>query len=202
MRRSKEEAMETRRAILRVALDCFSTRGYALTTFNDIASRIHLTKGAVFWHFKSKEELLAELIVREHEAYDPLKGLETAETPEEVRAAFLAWAHHLATNEEQRQFMLFVMSRVEWSEALKEKLRRRLDGLAVSAPFDRLQACLGRLRAAGRIASPLRDEELASLFFSVFFGTHREAWLHKRGLDVAATIAAGLDFILQGLRSK
>ena len=65
MRRTKEEALETRKAILKVALDCFSKRGYALTTFNDIARRIHLTKGAVFWHFKSKEELLAELIERE-----------------------------------------------------------------------------------------------------------------------------------------
>lgn len=202
MRRSKEEALETRKAILRVALECFSTRGYALTTFNDIAARIHLTKGAVFWHFKSKEELLAELIVKVHEAHMPLRGLEEAKTLDDVRAAFLAWARVLATDAMQRKFMLFVMSRVEWSEALKASLCKRLDGLAVSNPFENLVACLGRLRGEGIFASPLSDGQIATLFFSIFFGTHREAWLHKRALDVEATIAAGLDFILQGLRSK
>lgn len=202
MRRSKEEAMETRRAILRVALDCFSTRGYALTTFNDIASRIHLTKGAVFWHFKSKEELLAELIVQVHEAYNPLEGVEQAKTLEDIRRAFLDWAQLLASDAEQRRFMFFVMSRVEWSEALKEGLSKRLDRTAISSPFDRLEVCLARLRAEGVFASPLSDCQIASLLFSTFFGIHREAWLHKRDLDVSATIAAGLDFVLQGLRSK
>lgn len=202
MRRSKEEALETRKAILRVALECFSTRGYALTTFNDIAARIHLTKGAVFWHFKSKEELLAELIAKVHEAYVPLRGLEEAKTLGDVRAAFLEWARLLAVDTEQRKLMLFVMSRVEWSEALKESLCKRLDGLAVSNPFERLERCLGRLRGAGKLASPLSDCQIATLLFSLFFGTHREAWLHKRAIDAEATVAVGLDFVLQGLRSK
>lgn len=202
MRRSKEEAMETRRAILRVALDCFSTRGYALTTFNDIASRIHLTKGAVFWHFKSKEELLAELIVQVHEAYNPLEGVEQAKTLEDIRRAFLDWAQLLASDAEQRRFMLFVMSRVEWSEALKATLAKKLDGLVVRDPFARLRERLEWLKAEGRIVTPLSAEQIATVMSGIFFGTLREAWLYKLPLDVVETIRAGLDLIVQGIRSK
>ncbi len=202
MRRTREEAMETRKAILKVALDCFSTRGYALTTFNDIAQRIHLTKGAVFWHFKSKEELLAELIEREHAIYEPLRGVGEAESAEAIRDAFVDWARALTKHQELRQFTLFLMSRVEWSEALKETLSRKLEGLVVRDPFARLRERLEWLRAQGRIATALSAEQLATMMTGIFFGTLREAWLYKLPLDVVETIRAGLDFIVQGIRSK
>ncbi len=200
MRRTREDAMETRRTILRVALDCFSTRGYALTTFTDIAKRIQLTKSAVHWHFKTKEDLLAELIAQEHQIYQPLKGLEAAQTLDDVKCVFLQWAEAIATHPELRQFLHFTLSRVEWSEALTGTLSKRLEGLMLSDPFERLVACLARLRANGNFSSPLCDRQIASLLLTLFFGTHREAWLRQHDWDVASTIAAGLDFILQGLR--
>lgn len=205
MRRTKEEALETRNAILRVALESFSKRGYALTTFNDIAKKINLTKGAIFWHFKTKEDLLAALLAWLQESFDPFKPLETATTLGEVREAFLAWAKVLATNRQHRQFLIFVMSRVEWSEALKAKLRQKLDALMVADPYDRLVACMERLKDLGEIASPLSGVQIAALLSSCFFGLHREAWLHKpcgrtEQLDLRPTLEAGLDFILNGIR--
>ena len=62
-RRTKEDAARTRRKILKAALDLFSSKGYDKTTFENIADRIRLTKGAVYWHFRSKPELLRQLVV-------------------------------------------------------------------------------------------------------------------------------------------
>ncbi len=202
MRKSKDETLETRKAILRIALGCFSKRGYALTTFADIAEKMHLTKGAIFWHYKSKEELLAALIVQEHEVYEPLQGIDGAETLADVKAAFLEWAEAIAKNKELRQFMLFAMSRVEWSDALKEKLRGRLEGLMIRDPFDRIAEKLQAFQAAGIVAPELDAREISVLLSSIFFGTHREAWLHKRKIDVARTLDAGLEMVLQGIRKK
>ena len=50
-KKTKEEAEKTRRRILASALVLFSRRGYDRTTFNDIAARLKLTKGAIYWHF-------------------------------------------------------------------------------------------------------------------------------------------------------
>ena len=61
-RRTKEEAERTRTRILASALALFAKRGYDRTTFNDIAARLNLTKGAVYWHFESKEALLMALL--------------------------------------------------------------------------------------------------------------------------------------------
>lgn len=61
-RKSKEDAALTRRRILASALALFVKKGYEHTTFNDIAARLKMTKGAVYWHFESKEDLLVELV--------------------------------------------------------------------------------------------------------------------------------------------
>lgn len=54
VRKTKEEAENTRREILKAALEVFYQKGYSRTTFDEIAARINLTKGAVYWHFKNK----------------------------------------------------------------------------------------------------------------------------------------------------
>ena len=61
-RKVKAEAEKTRARILASALALFAKNGYERTTFTDIAARLKMTKGAVYWHFESKERLLVELV--------------------------------------------------------------------------------------------------------------------------------------------
>ena len=61
-RRTKEEAEQTRLEILKASLDLFSEKGYSKTTFDEIAKRINKTKGAVYWHFRNKPDLLVAII--------------------------------------------------------------------------------------------------------------------------------------------
>lgn len=58
MRRTKEEAARTRSAIVEAALACFDRHGIANTTLDQIASEASVTKGAVYWHFRGKHEIL------------------------------------------------------------------------------------------------------------------------------------------------
>jgi AcrR family transcriptional regulator len=53
-----ERARQTREAILAVALKLFSQRGYDATSLQDIADEMGLTKAAVYYHYKTKVELL------------------------------------------------------------------------------------------------------------------------------------------------
>lgn len=52
---------DTRAAILRVALDLFRTQGYDATSLRQIAERLDITKAAVYYHFRAKEQLVVEL---------------------------------------------------------------------------------------------------------------------------------------------
>lgn len=79
-----QEAGATRHRILEVALDLFSRQGYAGTSIRDIAEQMEMTKAAVYYHFPSKEELLADVlspamarvnrVLDEHEAAGGAEG--------------------------------------------------------------------------------------------------------------------------------
>lgn len=56
------QAGSTRERILQVALDLFGQRGYEGTSIRDIADRMDMTKAAVYYHFPSKENLLADIL--------------------------------------------------------------------------------------------------------------------------------------------
>ena len=57
MRRTKEEAAVTRATLLKTALSVFSAKGYAAATLDDVAKAAKVTRGAIYWHFKSKADL-------------------------------------------------------------------------------------------------------------------------------------------------
>jgi TetR/AcrR family acrAB operon transcriptional repressor len=47
---------------LKSALSVFSAKGYAAATLDDVASAAKVTRGAIYWHFKSKADLYNTLV--------------------------------------------------------------------------------------------------------------------------------------------
>ena len=56
-RRTKEEALETRNALLDAAELVFELRGVAGTALQEVAETAGVTRGAVYWHFRDKADL-------------------------------------------------------------------------------------------------------------------------------------------------
>ncbi len=63
MKRTKEEAAVTRTTVLKAALAVFSAKGYAAATLDDVAKAAKVTRGAIYWHFKSKADLYNTLVL-------------------------------------------------------------------------------------------------------------------------------------------
>jgi AcrR family transcriptional regulator len=59
---NKKEIGDTKRKIFEAALDCFSKKGYDGTTMDDVIAAAGVSKGSLYWHFKSKKELFVELV--------------------------------------------------------------------------------------------------------------------------------------------
>lgn len=57
-----ERKAATRKAVIDAAAHCFDEWGYLATRLDDVTERAHLTKGAVYFHFGSKEALAHALI--------------------------------------------------------------------------------------------------------------------------------------------
>lgn len=63
-RRTKEDALATREGILDAAEACFGEKGLSGTSLEAIAVRAGVTRGAVYWHFNNKAEVLEAMINR------------------------------------------------------------------------------------------------------------------------------------------
>lgn len=49
---------DTKERILETALELFAQSGYLGTSMSDIAKQLGITKGALYKHYKSKQEIL------------------------------------------------------------------------------------------------------------------------------------------------
>src|SRR5579863_7956382 len=53
---------DTRQRIQSVALELFAEQGYDKTSLREIAERLDVTKAALYYHFKSKEDIVSSLV--------------------------------------------------------------------------------------------------------------------------------------------
>lgn len=61
MRKTKAEAEQTRQDLLNAALEVFFQNGVTNTSLQAIAEQAGVTRGALYWHFKNKEDLFDAL---------------------------------------------------------------------------------------------------------------------------------------------
>lgn len=61
----QERASTTRKAVLRAAAEAFETHGLVSTSINDIIRAAGVTKGALYFHFPSKEALAQAVIAEQ-----------------------------------------------------------------------------------------------------------------------------------------
>jgi AcrR family transcriptional regulator len=58
----REAVIDSRQEILRTAARLFQQRGYDATSMNDVAAALKLSKGGLYHHFQSKDEILFEIM--------------------------------------------------------------------------------------------------------------------------------------------
>lgn len=63
-RHTKEEALATREALLDAAETLFEAKGVSHTSLEQIAAAAHVTRGAVYWHFRNKSDLFNAMMAR------------------------------------------------------------------------------------------------------------------------------------------
>jgi AcrR family transcriptional regulator len=82
----QQRRSDTRQRIQDVALELFASQGYEKTSLREIAERLQVTKAALYYHFKTKEDILVSLFSDRIVAMDELldwgrrqsPGLETS----------------------------------------------------------------------------------------------------------------------------
>jgi len=86
---ARETVVDSRQEILRTAARLFQQRGYDATSMNDVAAALKLSKGGLYHHFQSKDEILFEIMdhameITQERVLDPVRLIHDPE--ERLRA--------------------------------------------------------------------------------------------------------------------
>ena len=117
MRKTKTEAQKTRQYLLDAALEVFWRDGVNRASLQAIAQEAGVTRGALYWHFKNKEDLFETLFEQQYADFFAAFNDQTLRDNQDV------WTHlqhnlttmfeTLATRESKHKFCNVMFSKCE-----------------------------------------------------------------------------------------
>ncbi len=154
-RRTKQEAEKTRAALLRAAEQVFYEKGVVSASLHEIARMAGVTRGAVYWHFKDKAEILRTLaddIYFPHEDLLSRMGATDMDDPLGALHAEVCASLNALTNDPRRRRLLTVLTqRCEYIEEMEKMIRRNNE--CRDRMKERLQVIFEQARRKGLLSS-------------------------------------------------
>ncbi|AIZ33852.1 TetR family transcriptional regulator [Pseudomonas sp. K1(2024)] len=172
VRRTKEEAQETRAQIIDAAERAFYKRGVARTTLADIAEIAGVTRGAIYWHFSNKADLVQALLDSLHETHDHLaRAGESEDEPDPLgcmRKLLVQVFSELVLDARTRRINEILHHKCEFTDEMCEIRQQRQQ--AVAECHDGISRTLANAARRGQLPVDLDTERAAIAMFAYIDG--------------------------------
>jgi AcrR family transcriptional regulator len=192
----EQQRVRTRASILRVAAEEFDKRGYASVALSEIAARLEVTKGTIYFHFSSKAALASAVVDMYLSAWEALLA-EVAR--QELRGmAALRWlSARVARN-----------YRDEPGVRAPLRLMRESDVIGIDLPTPFLpwvETVTRHVREAqklGEVRRGLEAETVAWQIVAGFFGAQEISHQLTASADLVERVETMWDLLLPGIESR
>lgn len=200
-RKCKEDAEKTRLAVLESALDVFSDKGYAKATFDEIAARAGFTKGAVYWYFRNKADLVAALILEYVGAkrQEVMKLLPEGNTFDDLLNYFIIWADAGAKDLRFSRFQRFVMCQMEWSEAVLSRVEKTL-ATTKDWHLEKVNQVLVESNKRGELKDGINIDVVQHVIISTYMGIVFSSISKRVPYNLVEMVRTGLTLLFEGLK--
>ena len=122
VKKTKEEALETRNMLLDTAERVFNEKGVSATPLADIATAAGVTRGAIYWHFKNKADLFDAMCERVRLPMEALiaagAGDDVTDPLGELRKTVDYLFHKVTTDEHHHRVFDILFNKCEFVEQL------------------------------------------------------------------------------------
>ena len=169
--------------LLNAALRLFVSQGYRSTNLDQISGAAQLTKGAVYFYFRSKEAVLIELLkrVRHIVVDEALVAVDhVGVTPKDRLVAYIHYQASLGITHRDEVLLLILMS-------LEFKEREGEVKAFIGTLYERQRAFMEQLIAEGQASGDFRSDvprrELSSIVLAMNDGTFLEWFRRSAHLD-------------------
>src|SRR6202045_2266392 len=124
---TREAVVDHRQEILRTAARLFQRRGYDATSMNDVAAALKLSKGGLYHHFQSKDEILFEIMdhamqITQERVLDPVRGIAD---PEQRLRALIRLHIEVVLSPRDREITVMLHENHPLPPALRKRINSR-----------------------------------------------------------------------------
>ena len=186
-------------ALLTKALTLFITQGYHATTVEEIAQAANLTKGAVYFYFKSKANVLKTLLDRTEElTVEPtLAAMKSAGNDPRDRLNAFVRSQSVIGAEKTEYMLLAILMSAEFNGSGDEIEKRLMELMA--RMDDALRDTVKVGQATGEFRKGIGANELASVIMATNKGCYVEWYMRGGDLDGHDFARAFRDFVFNGV---
>jgi AcrR family transcriptional regulator len=194
--RRQEYSASTRRALIEVATELFTDRGYAGTSLDEIVAGARVTKGALYHHFTGKQALFESVFekVEERAARDIQAAVRGHRDPGEKALGGLRAFLEVLQEPRYRRIVIADGPAVLGYERYREQEER--------STFANVLDIVRSVLTAGQWEL---DEDLLQTFARIFFGAMSSAGESVSSaedpIQAAANVETAIGFILAGFRA-
>jgi TetR/AcrR family acrAB operon transcriptional repressor len=203
VRRTKQEAQETRSHILDTAERVFLEKGVSRTSLEDVAVAAGVTRGAIYWHFRNKGDLFDALMQRISLPMEEMVeqcGPDAADPLEHVRSCALHVLRRVAGDRQVQRVQEICHYKVEYAGEMEPLRARHLD--CRDQALDLVEAGMREAASQG-LLSPAVDTRLAAIGLHSLVVGLIQNWLLDPGyLDLDSEAERVIDGYLDGLRAE
>lgn len=203
-RKTKEDAEKTRTLILASALALFSKNGYERTTFTDIAARLKMTKGAVYWHFPNKEALLVSLIRMalmrfKHQLDAAMPSREF--TFSEISEIMVHNAVDVCAQPRAVAFFRLMKCQLNWTDASMAEVRRELLDSTLFGPRQAFVEAVKHDQRDGLVRKDVDSEGIAASCIALWDGLVQAHIDHFLDTDLEKTLRDVYKAVWNGIKN-
>jgi AcrR family transcriptional regulator len=189
----QERAGRTRRAILKAAAETFDAHGYLGTSLQDVVAGRHVSKGALYFHFPSKEELASAIIIEQRDLLSELVAELRERYPRAIR--LLIEVSRLTASRLGRDVMLRASTRLACEH---EQIGRSAESL-----FDRwtdtIEKLLDEAEVQGDLLPGVDTRVVAEFIIGAFTGLQRRRYFSKSSATPHPRLLVMWRLLLPGL---
>ncbi|MFB5189749.1 TetR/AcrR family transcriptional regulator [Alicyclobacillus fastidiosus] len=154
---------------MKAASECFSKKGFHNTTMQDIIQQSHLSPGAIYRYFKSKDELIQAIALKRQSAErdileQPLNSTDVMDILEKLSSHFFG---SLETDETMKDRRVGVQM---WAEAIINPEILQITNRGIEAPLAELKKVFAHAQEHGTIDKDIDSEALARVIVALFQG--------------------------------
>lgn len=200
-RKTKDEAEQTRLGIMNAALTVFSDKGVSRSSLADIAKEAGVTRGAIYWHFENKSDLMHKMMLHYFDDVDASIRLKYEDLKGEALLLKLAesWLEMIENNDDIQKMMEISFYKMEHTGEMSSL--HDIESGILQSDISELTESLQHSIDNGEFKADTDLHEFSIAFISSIQGILMQWVLLKKNFSLKSVANKSINALLNSIRT-